>query len=489
MTECYAWALSPQWSYYKHPPFVAWVIAAFFKVVPPSQLAYFFLSQCQVILAYAGLWCLAKEVFSSSKLFFDTSANDTATPHPGGFTQASRYAVLLSVLLCETIFFYTSHSTTLNHNTILLPLWSWAIYLGYQAFIKHPKNALVWMGFGVMAALTLYGKYYSGALLVSITVWSLMTKATRILWRTPMPYLALATMGFCLIPHVVATLEQGQGTLSYAEDLIHWDSFNIRLSTLKSFTVSQIAHVLPLLVVLGVGLKGKVRGVFGRLFQAWRKTIRLPQYSYLWAVSVGSCLVTLVLCIMIGVKTSSKWAFPMWGVLPMACLAMIPDGYHYRRLLTGGILLTCGVPCFILVQSLMGFGHQRGFLYDQPVDSLAHYITRQWHTQYHAPLRYVGGILHLPTSVSFYSTDHPLSLLHLDYRTSPWVTRQALQKSGMVILCHQADKGCQLKANILARNLTQQTIVTTLWQAPSGHRRLAQRRAMTYWLMWLAPQA
>ncbi|MFM7469736.1 MAG: glycosyltransferase family 39 protein [Vampirovibrionales bacterium] len=501
MTECYAWALSPEWSYYKHPPLIAWVIAGFFKLLPSHDITYYLLSQCNVLVAYLGLWQLGQAVFHvepSSQIpspLPDPKASSTSHPIAWSYP-------FLSVLLCETVFFYTSHSPTFNHNTILLPLWAWTLYAGYQAFIQSPKKIGSWIGFGIMAALTLYGKYYSGALLLSIAVWSWMHPQTRSLWRTPFPSYALLTMGLCLSPHVLATLQQGSGTLAYAEDLIQVSSLAFRVSSLKNFTLSQVAHVAPLLLVLWASLRHESYqalklACMARLrtpltLQAFKATFtkawhNAPVQSYLWMVSVGSCAITLILCVALGVKTSSKWTFPMWGILPMAILASFPYAFQLRRVVLLSSIVALVVPSFLILKAWLGFEHHRAFLYQQPIDTLAQYVTDTWHQRYHTPLYYVGGILHVPTGISFYSTDHPLSLLHLDPHTSPWIQWQKVRQKGLLVACDLSDTPCQHKALTLFKPFKQRRLST--WVAPSRQKHLSHSLSQAYWLLWIPKQS
>ncbi|MFT7091793.1 MAG: hypothetical protein ACJAYW_001756, partial [Candidatus Azotimanducaceae bacterium] len=71
---------------------------------------------------------------------------------------------------------------------------------------------------GVLAALSVLGKYYSGVLLLSLGILTLVTAVGRRWLLTPYPWLALLTCGVVLAPHLVWLSTNDFATFQYVQD-------------------------------------------------------------------------------------------------------------------------------------------------------------------------------------------------------------------------------------------------------------------------------
>jgi hypothetical protein len=80
---------------------------------------------------------------------------------------------------------------------------------------------------------------------------------------------------------------------------------------------------------------------------------------------------------------------------------------------------------------------------DFPGRALAEQLTKEWHTRYHTPLRYVVGDMWAAGNVSYYSPDRPHALIVGDSNLTPWITPQLIegygdtvkQDGGIVVWC------------------------------------------------------
>ena len=77
-----------------------------------------------------------------------------------------------------------------------------------------------------------------------------------------------------------------------------------------------------------------------------------------------------------------------------------------------------------------------------PKQELAQEATRLWHSETHAPLRFVGGSSHFGNSTAFYSPDRPSGFVLLDFHQAPWVAPQALWRDGLLAVCMRDDTAC-----------------------------------------------
>ena len=81
--EALAWGSNLDWGFNKHPPLSALAVKIFYQIFGSQDWVYYFLSQLFVISAFYFVFKLSKEILNTEK------------------------HALLSVLLLESIFFYT----------------------------------------------------------------------------------------------------------------------------------------------------------------------------------------------------------------------------------------------------------------------------------------------------------------------------------------------------------------------------------------------
>ena len=89
--------------------------------------------------------------------------------------------------------------------------------------------------------------------------------------------------------------------------------------------------------------------------------------------------------------------------------------------------------------------------YGRPLDveprrELALGATASWHAMFGQPLKLVAGSEKLAAAVTFYSPDAPSYYIFDRPEYSPWVTREALQRDGLLIVCSRGDRGCLSRA-------------------------------------------
>lgn len=197
MLENFAWAQTFEWGHFKHPPFFAWVVGAWFAVFPTTDWAYRLLSYTNVAVGLWGVAVLARRL---------------------QLAHLAPTAVLL-LLWCLP---YTTLAAKFNANSQLLSLWPWtavALLGAIQAHDKHTRQTLAWhLALGLLAAASFLSKYYSGVLLLGFLVVA-ATRADGRRWLLgPWPWLALGVFVAALWPHLAWLRTHDFVTLGYAMD-------------------------------------------------------------------------------------------------------------------------------------------------------------------------------------------------------------------------------------------------------------------------------
>ena len=139
--ENWNWGKEWQWGYYKHPPFFAWVVGAWFTLWPRADWAYFLLSATNAALGLAAVWAMV------------------------GVIETGRRRLLAVAALVLTPM-YGMLALKFNANAVLLSLWPWAVW----AFLAALKSPTVLRGavLGLLLAAAMLSKYVSVVLVLAM---------------------------------------------------------------------------------------------------------------------------------------------------------------------------------------------------------------------------------------------------------------------------------------------------------------------------------
>lgn len=218
MLENFAWGQTFEWGSAKHPPLFAWITGAWFSVFPTLDAAYHLLSYANAALGLLGVYRLAQGI----------GRDDLALP---------------SVLLMCMAFPYSTLAVKFNANAILLSLWPWVAVAWVHSIQREGRRGWWWsIGLGVLSAMAMLGKYYSGVFLLGIFLTTLANADSRRWFKTAKPWLALMVFGLCLMPHVRWLAAHDFVTLHYVgdqggEDGISW-------GMVAKFAISPLAYWL-----------------------------------------------------------------------------------------------------------------------------------------------------------------------------------------------------------------------------------------------------
>ena len=113
----------------------AFFVEFFYFFFGSNDIAYYFLSQIFVILAFYIVWIFSNEFFQNKTLSF------------------------FSVLILEGIYFYNFTTPEFNVNVCQLPFWALTVYLSWKLYMKKDTNTVILILLGVTAAIGFLTKY------------------------------------------------------------------------------------------------------------------------------------------------------------------------------------------------------------------------------------------------------------------------------------------------------------------------------------------
>ena len=289
MLENYAWGQDLTWGSAKHPPLFAWVTGAWFALFPTLDTAYHLLSYLNVAIGLLGVYRLAQAMDRA----------DLALP---------------AVVLLSMAFPYSTLAVKFNANAILLSVWPWVGVAWVHSIRKTGREGLIWsVALGVLAALAMLGKYYSGVFLLGLFLTALASSASRQWFMTAKPWLTLVVFGISLLPHIQWLQAHDFVTLHYVSEQGTEDGTNWRL--LGKFAVAPIGYwLVPWLLCTALYAPNQMtvlqalRSWPTRMWRSWQ-----PQGwdDTLFWFAMLPWAITLVFGITGFVELSLPWAIPI----------------------------------------------------------------------------------------------------------------------------------------------------------------------------------
>ena len=370
MLENFAWGQSFSWGNDKHPPLVGWVAGIWFRIFPELNFSYHILSYGTAALGLLGVYRLGISL---------------------GLAQ---HALAASLLLALSLPFSTL-AVKFNANSILVGLWPW-VAVAWLASLKETGSAGIrWsLAFGVLAALAVLGKYYSGLLLLSMLVASIMTGAGRQWLSGVKPWLALIAFIALLTPHMRWLADHEFVTFTY---VAAQGDGTVGLKALGKFALAPVIYwLIPWLLVpfvAGPVQAGEARSApirwLQRMLLAWRWQ---GKDDLLFWLAILPWLLSLLVGLTGFVTLSMPWAMPLGFGFSLLWLrnlgAASTDNSRAKKVYWGWLLLVLIVsPIYAWQQSVSGQAN-----YYLPRQEAAAQIVKTWNETYPGqPLNWVAG--------------------------------------------------------------------------------------------------
>jgi 4-amino-4-deoxy-L-arabinose transferase-like glycosyltransferase len=393
MLENYAWGQDLRWGSAKHPPLFAWVTGLWFAIFPTTDTAYHLLSYLNVAIGLLGVYRLAQAI----------ERDDLALP---------------TVVLLSMAFPYSTLAVKFNANAILLSVWPWVAVAWVHSIRAAGRSGLLWsVALGVLAALAMLGKYYSGVFLLALFLAALSTPASRMWFATPKPWLTLLVFGVSLLPHLHWLQTHDFVTMHYVSEQGNDDGINWRM--IGKFAISPVAYWLVpwlLCTALFVPAKMSIWVAFktwpSRMWRSWRAeglTDSLFWFAMLpWAI-------TLVFGMTGFVELSLPWAIPIGYGFSLLWLRNLSHDAEITTRITQRFMV-----CFILWLVMVVLISPWYAWYQAQKGTENHYLPRReaaaallqtWQTRHpDVPLEWVGGQWAESALLAFYG-DHRLHVV------------------------------------------------------------------------------
>ena len=189
MGEVVSWSLIPAYGYPKHPPFPAWVAAAWFAVFPYADWAFYLLSTVSIGIALWFVWLIAAR-----------------------YVDGHKRALALALLMFSPGFNF--QPLKFNSNALLIPVWAAASYCFLRSFAER---SLLWgVIAGVAAAIAMLTKYWSIFLILGFIAAALAHPKRWDYLRSPAPWASVVAGAMVFAPNIVSIFAYDFRQFGYA---------------------------------------------------------------------------------------------------------------------------------------------------------------------------------------------------------------------------------------------------------------------------------
>ena len=410
MGEVVSWSLIPAYGYPKHPPFPAWVAAAWFALFPYADWAFYLLSAVSIGVALWFVWLIAAR-----------------------FVTGDKRALALIMLMLSPGFNF--QPLKFNSNALLIPVWAAACYFFLRSFTE--RNLRMGAIAGLCAALAMLTKYWSAFLILGFIVAALLHPRRREYLRSPAPFAAAIVGALVFAPNIVSLIDYDFQPFRYAT------AAHAMLTT--SGLLDSFADYFGGVLFLAGG--------FALILLACRPDAaalrdmilpREPDRRLLAVATWVTFLVPILLALVLRTRLATLWTLPMWSMLP----AVLLSSRHLtvsRTAAAGALLVATLVPLVALAAApaIAYVIHRNGV-----PNHAAHYrliataVQSEWSERTDAPLKLFGSDTNIVNGAGFYLSGKPLRLDIVGPRDTPWADKTLIAREGIALACASDNEIC-----------------------------------------------
>ena len=418
VVEGYMWGREWVIATYKHPALPSWALEASRLLTGAVGWPAYLVSQLFVAATFVFAFLLGRDL-----------------------TDPRRAAA--GTLLLTGIAFYAWPTPEFNHNVAEMPFWvalPWALWRAVER-----QGLGRWALVGALAAGGLYAKLTTALLLLTLVAWILWDEHARRRLTTPGPWLALAIFLALVAPLALWLVTHDFAPLKYA----------VARSTqaregggggVPIFLLNVVLNLAGMLAMLAIaGLIGPRRNEApSAVAERPSPPIAPRALRYLIVVTAGPLVLAIVAALVAGANLKSAWGssmFNLGGILAVALTSERFDSAALRRITICAAFALVVVPLAYGVVIAAGPSRDGAALrVSWPQAEISNRLAAIWARETGRPLRIVSGDNWIAGLVGITARDQPSILNNGDPALSPWITRERLERDGMLIVWEAGTK-------------------------------------------------
>jgi len=464
VAEAFGWGQKFLLGYGKHPPLSGWVAGLWFRVFPVTDWSSYALAMATLGAGMVICWLLALRVVDHRRAF-----------------------LVVVMLALYPIFNFKGFKYNPDLlQLVTLPLLALA-YL--DAFEKRSVRS-GWM-LGLAGALALMTKYWVLTMIGAIGLAALIHPQRLQFLRSPAPWVAIFVLVMAMVPHLMWLRDANFAPLTYAGESYSLTDRRV----IDDLALGYVGHNLALLalpVVLGgiaLAWPSRWRKPFAFWSRGENSGVNAAQALNVWIIQAVVAVGPPLGAMLFQVYIKTDWGIPLFFLVPLALLAMPRlrvRGIALLRLTATWLVLTLAVliasPKIVAYEASQN--RNEGGSY-RARSELARELTEVWHRRFFSSWPVVAAYGDIGQPVTFYSPDHPATLIPDEPWSSGLTSLEEARRSGFIGICEVGDwklEKCEAWMKIHAAN-GERIVVTT--------RRffLGMPGAATAWNIFIVPPA
>lgn len=410
MGEVVSWSLIPAYGYPKHPPFPAWVAAAWFAVFPYADWAFYLLSTVSIGVALWFAWLIAARTVEGHKR-----------------------ALALTLLMFSPSF--NLQPLKFNSNALLIPVWAAASYLFLRSFAE--RNLLWGVLAGIGAAVAMLTKYWSIFLILGFVAAALAHPKRWDYLRSPAPWASVVAGALVFAPNIVSLFAYDFRSFGYATGSHAVTGFDVLLDSFANYFGGVLFLTAGVTLVM-LACRPNAAALRDMLLprEVDRRMLAIATWTAL--------LVPLLMALALRTRLATLWTLPMWSMLP--ALLLSTRRLQTTRSAAAGVLaaaLAFPLIAILLSPAVAVFLHRDGV-----PNHASHYrliaaaVERAWSNVTPAPLRLFGSDTNIVNGAGFYLRGKPLRIDIGGPQDTPWADGARIAREGIALACAADDPIC-----------------------------------------------
>jgi len=416
--EMFAWSHEVTLSAPTHPPLGAWLVRAWFAVMPAADWAFYLLA---MIVATAGLWI--------------------------AWRLSARYLTaekrVLGLVLLTFLPFYNFHALKYNASSVLTPFWAATTWWFLLSFETLGAGWAILAGVGAAAAML--GKYWSLFLLGGLAIAAVTDPRRAAYFRSWAPWPTIAIGAAALAPHLVFVAAHGFTTFKFAVTA-HATTLAAASEDSLYFLASVLGYIAAPLIFAALATQPSPAAIKDTL---WPKS---PPRRIVIVGFAAPLLLAALAGIVARAQLDPLWTMSAMTLLPVVLLSS-PLLTVNRTAAIALLTLAVVLPLLMLVASpvIALVIHRQGVPnYSSQYRLVAEAVERAWRAQTDRPLRIFGSYRNIVDGANFYIASRPATFAITDPQRTPWVDADRIERDGMAIVCPVPETACVAEMNAYA---------------------------------------
>jgi 4-amino-4-deoxy-L-arabinose transferase-like glycosyltransferase len=427
VAEAFAWGQKFQLGYGKHPPLAGWVAGLWFKIFPVADWATYALAMATLGCGLVICWLIALRVVDRRRAFF-----------------------VVVVLALYPIFNFKGF----KYNPDLLQLVTLPLLmLAYlHAFEKRSVRAGLWLG--LAGALALMTKYWVLTMIGAVGLAALIHPDRLKFLRSPAPWVAIATLGVAMIPHLLWLKEVDFVPLTYAGDVYGLSNRAQNIQLVLGYIGHNLALLAAPVVLAAMALAWRPRWwttlprrPLALLTSPWCRGVNpgvnVSQALNIWIIQIVVAIGPPLGGLIFTVYMKTDWGISLFFLTPLALVA-IPSLrvqrialFHITAIWLLVTLATLAASPYIAARE-MAVNPNGAATYGARSD-LARELTQAWHSRFNSRWAVVAGTTEVGEPMTFYSPDHPAPFTPGEIWSSGLTSLEEAKRLGFIGICDTTD--------------------------------------------------